>query len=297
MILDSIISIDACLVVLRKVPHSLIPTYEICFSFLQYGRDISGGVTNILNGVVQLMRSKFFDDSSFTASGWGLVGSSIIDGVLGIIGMHKKGDKSAWVVHRIEVYLDTMREDLICEMKNIMGSTFDKYLANEDLASYNHAMDAMQTAWGTMCYTRSCLNETQRDPVNRTEGCCIPPYDVIVDTCKTAMEKQPDKVRTGDVYCTAENGQHGVCGSDSRCHICHDFDAEIQETTKFLDQYKFSPDTNFGENILKYNGSDGFLAEAKASTFMILLYQHLHLLGSDERVNEQMKSFAYNVST
>ncbi len=244
------------------------------------------------------MRSGVFEDiCDFATPAWGYLAGGLIDGVMGVKEMGKVQDKSAWVVHHIEVYLDTMREDLICEMKSIMGQTFDKYLAGEDLKNFNNEMNAMQTAWGLGCYSRSCLNETQRDPVIRSEGCCNPPIDTQISSCKTAMRKTPDKVRAGGVHCTTVDNIAGVCGSDRRCHVCHNWEDERSATEAFISQYKFNPSTAFGQSVQGYNGSDGFLAEAKAATFMIVLYQQMHLLGSKTILNEEMMEFANIVST
>ncbi len=292
MTMESIIDDDACLVV-QHIQHLsiLIPTSKICFILLQNGYNFAGGLSDIVSGMSLMMRSTLFDSTSFVMGPWGFLGAGVMDGIMGISELvSPEPDSSAWIAHRVEVYLNNLAEYLICEFREIMGEYFEEYMGQNDLKEYNQAMAGLQSYWMTGCQTRRCLNESQTDPVKRTGDCCV-----------FLAKDHQDCKRIGTntlAKCTGgENNTPGVCGSDHACYHCYGFDEAVEDAEKVLDIYASNSAINFGEQTNQYNGTDAFLAEAKSATFIMSIYQHLHFLGTDKNYNGVMKAFANKVST
>ncbi len=241
------------------------------------------------------LRSGSFDVGSFVLGPWGYIGAGILDGIQGISDMVvKKPDESTWIVNRIESFINSEAEYLICEFKEIVGEYFEEYIGQADLKNFNTAMRALQDTWMMGCLSRACLNFTDMDPYNTNRSDCCTLKEANSHDCRHMGR------RWKNVECKYEDGTQGdgVCGSNNGCYKCYDYDQEIAETRKnILEVYENSPDLNFGEGLKQYNGTDAILAEAKSATFIIMVYQHLHLLGDDQRPGEAMQEFALNVST
>ncbi len=226
---------------------------------------------------------------------YGYVGAGIIDGVVGISDMVvKKPDKSTWIVNKIETYINNMAEYLICQFKEIMGEYFEEYMGQDDLKHFNTAMTGLQSYWMMTCPTRRCLNQTQTDPPKRIEGCCTLEDN---DSSECKGKRIIGSKGWEQVKCMYGDSKYGVCGSDNGCYHCYDFDRAAEDAQYFINRYIDNSYLNFGASLAKYDGTDAFIAEAKSATFIIMIYQHLHLLGAGTNPNGDMVVFAETVST
>ncbi len=263
----------------------------------QYGYDITGGIVDILKGMTDPMRGglPFFGD--FEAKAWGYCGAGLTDGAMGIMALTKKQrDESTWIANKVETYIGYMAEYITCEVREIVGEYFDKYMGEEDLQHFNTAMDALQSIWMDSCASRSCLNETNKDPLKRTEGCCNAVAMESKD-CTKAKNYQMKKVEQGDVMCAYESGIFGVCGSDGKCYKCHSILSAQTDAENLIDNWKNNPDLQYGKILDKYTSVDALIAEGKATAFILSILQHLHFLGSEKYNNIQMMEVASEVST